>query len=217
MAHMVTVFVLVCLVATGLLVVAEARSSATLRPPAKIIAAVAFVAAAVAAGSPSAPGGFAIMAGLTLSVVGDVALLWRDKRVFLVGILAFLLGHVAYVFGFVAIGVDPLGLVGGLVISAVLGVVMWRWLSPHAGELRGAVAAYILVIAVMVAAAFGAWIHDIPAKRRLFMLVGAIFFFVSDITVARDRFVKREFRNKLVGTPMYFIAQLMIGVPTSWV
>ena len=42
-----------------------------------------------------------VAAGIALSVVGDVALLWDSNRAFIVGLAAFLLAHVAYVIAFV--------------------------------------------------------------------------------------------------------------------
>jgi len=36
-------------------------------------------------------------------------------------------------------------------------------------------------------------------------------FFASDLCVARQRFVSPGFENKLVGLPLYFIAQLMFA------
>ena len=46
-----------------------------------------------------------VTAGVALSVVGDVALLWDSNRAFIVGLAAFLLGHVAYVIAFLGVAV----------------------------------------------------------------------------------------------------------------
>jgi hypothetical protein len=51
----------------------------------------------------------------------------------------------------------------------------------------------------------------IPAQNRLRLLLGASLFFVSDLSVARDRFVAREFANKLYGLPAYYAGQLLIA------
>jgi hypothetical protein len=42
--------------------------------------------------------------------------------------------------------------------------------------------------------------------------VGALAFTASDVSVARDRFVKHEFVNRAWGLPLYFGAQLLIAV-----
>ena len=46
-----------------------------------------------------------VTAGIALSVVGDVALLWDSNRAFMVGLAAFLLAHVAYVIAFLGVAV----------------------------------------------------------------------------------------------------------------
>ena len=47
--------------------------------------------------------------------------------------------------------------------------------------------------------------------HRYFFLAGARLFFVSDLTVARDRFVARASANKAWGLPAYFSGQLLIA------
>ena len=39
----------------------------------------------------------------------------------------------------------------------------------------------------------------------------AVAFFLSDLTVARDRFVAREAVNRLVGLPLYYTGQFAIA------
>ena len=46
-----------------------------------------------------------IAIGFVLSLVGDVALLGDSNRAFIVGLAAFLLGHVAYVIAFISVAV----------------------------------------------------------------------------------------------------------------
>ena len=43
------------------------------------------------------------------------------------------------------------------------------------------------------------------------LAAGACLFFASDLAVARDRFVARDFTNKLWGLPAYYIGQLLIA------
>jgi uncharacterized membrane protein YhhN len=40
---------------------------------------------------------------------------------------------------------------------------------------------------------------------------GAVAFYFSDVFVARDRFMKKEFLNRLVGLPMYYAGQFLIA------
>lgn len=40
---------------------------------------------------------------------------------------------------------------------------------------------------------------------------GAVAFYVSDVFVARDRFMKGGFVNRLVGLPLYYAGQFLIA------
>lgn len=177
------------------------------RAAAKTLAATAFLIGAVLAGVPGhGPAGGAVFAGLLLSWLGDVLLLADDRRVFLAGLGSFLLGHVAYTAAFWILGVDPLGLgiAGVAMLVAAIGV--WSWLGPHAGHMRLPVLAYIAVISAMAASAAGAaWLD--PSPSRLVLLTAAVLFFLSDLGVARQRFVAPDPLNRFLGLPLYFIAQ----------
>jgi uncharacterized membrane protein YhhN len=69
------------------------------------------------------------------------------------------------------------------------------------GKLRGPVMAYIVVITGMVALAAG--------SRSAWIAAAATAFFVSDLSVARDRFVAPGFGNRLWGLPLYYSAQIL--------
>ena len=51
----------------------------------------------------------------------------------------------------------------------------------------------------------------ISSTVRWLVLPGALLFYASDIFVARDRFVKPGFDNRLFGLPPYFAAQFMFA------
>jgi uncharacterized membrane protein YhhN len=65
------------------------------------------------------------------------------------------------------------------------------------------VIAYIAVISTMLAAAAG--------TRVPLIAVGALAFYFSDLSVARDRFVAPGFINRAWGLPLYYGAQLLLG------
>lgn len=68
-------------------------------------------------------------------------------------------------------------------------------------------AAYILAIVLMCIASAG----YASATSNWLALLGAILFALSDISVARDRFVAHGLVNRLWGLPIYFIAQLLLA------
>ena len=87
-------------------------------------------------------------------------------------------------------------------------MIVIRWLWPHVpGALRGAVVAYALVISAMVAFAFGT--HAADADLRI--PVAAVGFYVSDLAVARNRFVAPDWVNRLWGLPLYYGAQFLFA------
>ena len=176
---------------------------------AKPLAASGFVAAALAAGALHASYGRWILAGLALSWLGDLLLVPRDARLpFLAGLVSFLLGHVAYTLAFAVRGLD---LVTCLVAAAaVLGasLLALRWLLPHVpARMRTPVLAYMVVISAMLVCAAGTVGH----AGRPAIFAGAFAFYLSDLAVARERFVAKSFRNKLWGLPLYFGAQLVLA------
>lgn len=150
--------------------------------------------------------------GLVLSVVGDVCLLSHARRPFLVGLGAFLLAHVAFVASFLALGVRGTAAALAAVPFGTIAAVTWWWLAPHTGSMRTPVLAYVLVITVMVCCAVGA---AAAAPGRGGMLLAAVLFFLSDLTVARDRFVAPGLANRLIGLPLYYAAQVLFAVTTA--
>jgi uncharacterized membrane protein YhhN len=194
------------------LLVAERRGSQAGIWLAKPLAATAFVAAALAWGARETSYGRIVLVALAFCWLGDVLLIPRSQKVFRLGIASFLLGHVAYAVAFLAHGVAFRWTVVALVASLPALAFVVRWLGPHVpAELRGAVYAYMAVITAMVACAFGAF----GAGGPLVALVAALAFYLSDLSVARDRFVAPAFVNRLWGLPLYFGAQLLFASSVS--
>jgi uncharacterized membrane protein YhhN len=91
---------------------------------------------------------------------------------------------------------------------AVFAVIVIRWLSPHRpAELKIPIVVYVVIISVMVATAFAtnAALPDIRIP------IAAVTFAVSDLLVARQRFVAPSRANRIVGLPLYFIAQTIFA------
>lgn len=180
---------------------------------AKPLAACAYVWLALAAGATGSAYGLAILAALILSWWGDVLLVPRERpRVFRAGILAFLAGHIAYAVAFVVRGVDFAALAVALAVMSAPALVVYRWLAGRVpGSLKGAVTSYIIVISVMFALACATHVRD----EAWTIVTGAGLFWLSDLCVARDRFVERGFANRLVGLPLYFAAQVHLALSVS--
>jgi len=200
---------LVCAAAVAALLVAEHAGSRTGLWLAKPAASLAFIWVAIEAGALESTYGRWLLIGLALCLAGDVLLIPHERRaVFRAGVLAFLAGHVAFSVAFLTRPLDPLVLVAAAVLLAVtLGVVL-RWLSPSVPpDMVVPVRTYMLVIGAMSALACGVTAAGGPWQ----VAVGALAFTASDVSVARDRFVRHEFANRAWGLPLYYAAQLLIA------
>ncbi len=184
---------------------AEAAGRRALRALLKLSASAGFLGIALLARTPGAWSSL-ILVGLALSAVGDLCLLARGRGPFLAGISSFLLAHVAYVAAFL-----PASTISSFVAAlfAVVAVLVLGWLWPHLGPLRGPVIVYAAAISAMAFFGLGAPGLAVP--------LGAALFYLSDVTVARDRFVAAGLANRLVGIPLYYAAQLLfaftVGAP----
>lgn len=202
----------VTVVAVVLLMVAEHRGDQTGKWTFKPLASTGFVAFALAAGALDTGYGIAVLVALVLSWWGDLLLIPKDKRAFLVGVLAFLLGHFGFGAAFVVAGVAWGWAALAALVLAIPGVLLGRWIVPKAaGKLKRAVVAYIVVITAMVALGVG----TVMDGNEPLMLIAAFVFYLSDLCVARERFVTEGFINRAIGLPLYYGAQLAFGV-TVW-
>lgn len=154
-----------------------------------------------------------MLPGFALCLVGDVLLASPKRLFFTLGLGAFLLGHVAYAAALVSIA-DSAGVVTLLcaTTSVVLAVVVLRWLWPHLGALRGPVVAYITAISVMLSAAAAVAASSVwRVEGRALIFAGALAFYLSDLFVARHRFVKPAFVNRAAGLPLYYVGQYLLA------
>lgn len=200
---------ILCAVAVAGLLVAEYRRSRAGLWLAKPVASLAFIWAGLAAGALDSGYGQLVLLGLVLCLVGDVLLIPLERpAVFRAGVFAFLAGHVAYSAAFLTRPLDPLGLAAGTVLLAVVVGAVLRWVGPTLpAGMVWPVRVYMIVIGLMSALACGVTAAGGPWA----VAVGALAFTASDVSVARDRFVRHEFVNRAWGLPLYYAAQLAIA------
>jgi hypothetical protein len=55
------------------------------------------------------------------------------------------------------------------------------------------------------------WKSSFQISGRTLILVGALCFYVSDVLVARNKFIKEEYRNRILGLPLYYAGQFMLA------
>ena len=180
--------------------------------PTKGLLSCLFVAAAVVQAPFSSTFSQLVITGLIFCLGGDVFLALPQKRMFLLGLTSFLVGHVLYCIAFyLTAGVNTATWIGlGLTLLVSIGV--YAWLRPHLGAMHGPVVAYIIVITVMVSGASSVLGNlRLGEAGRIMLFAGASAFYFSDVFVARDRFMTEGFINRLFGLPLYFAGQFLIA------
>lgn len=162
--------------------------------------------AVLALGAWAAGGPALLVAALALSALGDACLSRDGERWFLAGLTAFLLAQLAYIpLLWSGWPDEPLRL-AGMAGAAVFAFAMARWLWPHLGPLRPAVAVYMAVILTMGAAAMTA----APV-----LIAGAVLFAASDAVLAAETFVWRAAPRRWTAPAIwstYFAAQALLAV-----
>ncbi len=157
----------------------------------------------------------ALLAGLVLCLAGDVLLIPKERKWFTAGLIAFLLGHIAYIFAFSRLidlprihalhGVFMVGL-------AVFSMGVYIYFRPHLGQMARPVAVYVIVITFMLVAAWLVFATTVVTLSfRVLVALGAAAFYVSDIAVARDRFMGARFPNRAIGLVLYYLGQFALA------
>jgi len=179
---------------------------------AKFIASTAFIGIALRSGAWASTYGRLILLGLAFSWFGDMFLVGSSQLAFLSGLSAFLIAHVAYVAAFVRHGYHR-----GWVLAAVLpvtavAITVFLWLEPYTpAELAIPVRAYITVISLMVIFAIGTR----GRSGSLFIVTGAVLFFLSDLSVAALRLVQTDYPTFVLGLPFYYAGQICLALSSS--
>ena len=150
-----------------------------------------------------------ILAGLAVSLAGDVFMMLRNKR-FVEGLSAFLIALLCYIAAFLNVTtvradfgtVFPLFLYASIMITV---------LFPKLGRMKIPVGVYILVITIMAGLAIQRFV-DIGGTSALRAFLGALLFVVSDSVLAINRFVRKFRAAQAVILSTYFAAQWLLAL-----
>jgi len=186
--------------------------------PAKTLLSVLFVICAAVQPHPGQVYFLFVFGGLLCCLAGDILLALPQEKMFLFGLIAFLTGHVFYVVAFFDLAELNHWTIIGTVITFGLSAGIYAWLRPHLGSMHVPVVLYIVVISCMLC---GAWsvlgTKAVSLSGCALVFVGAVCFYVSDLFVARDRFLEEAFINRLLGLPLYYAGQFMIALSVGTV
>jgi uncharacterized membrane protein YhhN len=146
-----------------------------------------------------------IVAGLAFGLLGDIALLPRLDR-FVVGLSAFLLGHLAYVVAFVLLWSPSAWLVAGAAGLATLVIAVGRPIerSLRTDPLHLPVVAYIAVSGAVVMTGSG--------TGRALIVAGTLAFAASDGILGADRFLEPTRDRRVWVHVLYQLGQAGIVV-----
>lgn len=182
----------------------------------KTLASLCFVLLALTGGGMGTFYGRMIGAGLLLGMIGDICLGIRGDRWFLAGLVAFLGGHLCYASAFFELSAphwwDPLI----FTCVALLGSAVITWLKPVVGRMLAPVYAYAAVIMLMLIGGLNALNHVDDRLLCWSVVAGACLFVVSDLFVARQRFVRPGRINPMIGLPLYYISQFILAMTPAF-
>ena len=207
---LIPVLLIAALISGTLTILADYRGRFGLVYIFKPLTMAAVIGVAIAGYMPEKPiYGRLILAGLLLSLAGDLCLMLKKKR-FIEGLVCFLVAHLFYGAGFLS-GVALRPPVWSLLLLTAFAVAAFGVLSPHLGKMRIPVAVYILIITGLAALAANRN-FQLKDSKSLFALAGAALFLISDTSLAVNRFVKKRRFGQLLTLGTYFIAQTLIAL-----
>ena len=142
--------------------------------------------------------------GLLFSGCGDILLEIDGAGLFVYGLGSFLVAHLFYIAAFLrqpAFKRSQLPILIGIV---VYGIAMGALLLPRLGDMLIPVAAYLFIILAMgISATLGTTNHTL-------VIVGAVFFILSDSLIAVDRFLAPVPLSGYGIMITYYLAQALI-------
>lgn len=155
--------------------------------------------------------------GILLSLLGDVLLMISLDRLFLHGLIAFLLAHVFYVIGFnipipaisawSVILAILIGWGGARVIRRILTSVV----ASGNIRMRLPIIVYSVVISVMLLSAM-IKLNDLSwnAGASLLVALGAFLFYISDVILAWNKFVAPIQHGRIYNIAAYHLGQITL-------
>jgi uncharacterized membrane protein YhhN len=202
------VIVAICMLACAALVANQLLGIRAAAVLAKLIASSSFIVLGISVGAMRSLFGRLLLAGLVLSWIGDMLLLGASTALFLSGLVAFLLAHLMYVTSFIVHGVNWRWVIGAGIPVVLISALVSLLLSPHVpSSMQLPVWLYTVVISGMVMSAIGAR----GAGAGVALPLGALLFYLSDLSVAAGQFIRPEFSNYVWGLPFYYIGQLLLA------
>lgn len=123
-------------------------------------------------------------------------------------VIAFALAHLAFILSFLFHNIKKSRCLISLVIFSLFDVGIYYWLNPFLNDSdRILVITYMVIITIMVILALGVSSEPI----RILVYAGAVLFYISDIFVARWKFVHSSSLNAFFCYPLYYTSCLLFA------
>lgn len=159
-----------------------------------------------------------VFLGLCFGALGDVLLNLRflskahGQKIFLLGIAAFLTGHILYLLALIPLSDNLLIclIIGALVAAALLAYIFKTLSVKIAFKIFGIF--YIGAVVLMTAVAIGNFI-SLPDTNRILYAIGAVLFTISDVVLIFNTFGSAtKFSMRIMNLSFYYAGQLMIAL-----
>jgi len=149
--------------------------------------------------------GICALVGLVFCWLGD----FLGTRNFNLGLLMFLIAHLSFMVAFWFHKVDVKRIHLALMMFLFIGAAIVYWLYPFVPKgSRIPVFAYMIVITAMVVFAYGL----VEGRGQRLIIIAAALFYISDIFVARWKFVDSGFINALLCYPLYYASCMFFAL-----
>jgi uncharacterized membrane protein YhhN len=158
--------------------------------------------------------------GILFSLVGDISLMWVESRkMFMVGLVSFLLAHIFYVIGFNR----PLQPVNAFslflaVMIALLAAQIYKRVTVNLAargliRMKIPIVLYCIAISIMLLSAMQTIFNENwKSTSALLVSLGASLFFISDTILAYNKFLKPIKNGRLLNLIAYHTGQILLIV-----
>ena len=152
--------------------------------------------------------------GLVFSLVGDVLLI-ASERLFLFGLIAFLLAHICYIIGFLeeVMTITVWSLILAIIITISISRLLRRIVA--AMQMKGQnslvlpVSTYATVISLMLYTATSTLFNPLwKTSSAFFVSLGALLFCISDAILAWNKFVSPVNNGRVLNITLYYLGQM---------
>lgn len=158
----------------------------------------------------------ALISALTLSTLGDVLLLFTEEGplYFIMGLVAFLAAHLFYIYIFfnkikTNFPKQGVGISTSLIVVYLMVLLNTMWYKLD--EMKIPVVIYAVVISSMLWLAIRIYFQNY-SKNALIILLGALFFVISDSTLAWNMFYQPVPSGSLIIMSTYLAAQTLLVI-----